>query len=512
MFLAKSKKTIIAIALVAIAALVVSFYYPIYPDEITNIFLVGRNGLDNNNKLWLTPACIESEIYIPFPLIYIYEILFKFYTSIESHRELRYYSLILSIVFICFWIRTVYLKGNTKNIIIILLIFLWPPIYINSFIYLRPEKFMLIFLICSINIYVFRSNNLIFRLIYTVIASLIVINHPKAFYLLPIYLYVMFAEYKHHDLYHKITNYILLISLIIISYQSYVIGSATWVCKPIEFIKLFVASYSLNPTLIFTNVQEFFIKIFELNNAERSYRAVSQLFLRSDYDIGYMPNLIKLQFISIVVSMTILCLLLKIVFQLIKETHKENYFYIIYIITIAVIYLFGGNKSAYDISFIICAILLVVPFVVTKEIYIGKLFLYIFCLIIFISYLKIGKDIKKSWSGPGVQIRHKINYDELFVLKNKIEISNDSILYEDNTVFLFNDIADKYPVTYMMNLATRDNHLLTRNLGNKNYIFIGRCAYLNELTVLEPKLKIKNLENKLINGIPDSVCLSRIQK
>jgi hypothetical protein len=121
-------------------------------------------------------------------------------------------------------------------------------------------------------------------------------------------------------------------------------------------------------------------------------------------------------------------------------------------------------------------------------------------------------NIKKGWTGPGVQINHAIDYDSIIKLKNKYLNDSYSILYEDNTAFIFNDVHDKYPITYIMNLATPANNLVQKNLSDKKYLFIGRCAYINEINKLDPNLKISNLELVSVRGIGDPVCATSISK
>jgi hypothetical protein len=62
----------------------------------------------------------------------------------------------------------------------------------------------------------------------------------------------------------------------------------------------------------------------------------------------------------------------------------------------------------------------------------------------------------------------------------------------------------------MMNLATQNNGLVGRNLSNKNYLFIGRCAYINEILRLESNLNTQILESTSIRGIDDPVCAAYI--
>lgn len=501
------------LALIIILSLYISIYYPIYPDEITNIFLVGRNGLGNSNKLWLTPACLVSNIYIPAPLLYVYELSQYFYNLINTHRGLRFLSLTLSLASIFVWLKIIYNNGLKKHLLVVLLIFLWPPIFINSFIYLRPEKFLIIFLITSIYI-INNKKNIFILIIFFITTVLMVINHPKAFYLLPLYFYTLLIGFKSDDLISKFFKSILVVLTFIISYQTYNIGVQSWICQPIDFIRTFVASYSLNPILLFNNPLDFIYKLFELNNIDRTYRAITQLYIRSKYDIGYMPDIIKVNIISIILFFPFFYLLLKVIYKTVYgiKNVKNNIYFLIYLVSILIIYLFGGNKAGYDIAFIVVAILLIYPFVAPETVNIKKSIFLLLVMIIIYSDIVIGYNIKKGWTGPGVQINHAIDYNSIINLKNKYLNDDYSILYDDNTAFIFNDVHDKYPITYMMNLATSENNLIQKNLSDKKYLFIGRCAYINEITKLDPNLKISNLELVSVRGIGDAVCATSISK
>jgi hypothetical protein len=300
----------------------------------------------------------------------------------------------------------------------------------------------------------------------------------------------------------------------IISYQTYNIGVQSWVCQPIDFIRTFVASYSLNPTLLFNNPLDFVYKLLELNDIDRTYRAITQLYIRYKYDIGYMPDIIKIDILSIILFMPIFYLLLNIIYKTICgiKNVKNNIYYFIYLMSIIIIYLFGGNKAGYDIAFIVVAILLIYPFIAPEIFYIRKSIFLILVTIIIYSYINIGFNIKKGWTGPGVQINYEIDYKSIINLKNKYLNNGYSILYEDNTAFIFDDVHEKYPITYIMNFATPANNLVQKNLSDKKYLFIGRCAYINAINKLDPNLKISNLEVVSVRGIGDAVCATSISK
>lgn len=490
------------ILLIGLSLLGVAALYPIYPDEITNIFLTGRNGIGDGLKLWLTPACTLKPIYIPPPLLYVYELIGQVFDYILTHRSLRATSLFLSFIVFGFWYWLVRNKGTDKNLILILIILTLPPIFINSFVYLRPEKYLLFFLVLSIylNIYSFSKKKTL--TLYSLVFMVGIINHPKAYYFLPLYLYILFRNIGPNNLLVTIYNLVLLGIVSVAAWQNYFLSLETYICEPIPFIRNFISNYALNPGLILKDPAEFFYKLFLFNDFSHTYRAISQFFIRSNYDIGYLPDLINLKF-EYLFNLPIFYIVIKTLYKLLISLYKNDIFYIIYSLLICVIYLFSGNKGAYDTAFIVTSLLLIIPFSVRGKISFSKPILSYFIILILYSYIIIILHITSLWSGPGTQILKKIDYSSIDIkIKNHINNYN-NILYDDNTALLFNGIKEKYPVTYINNLATRENELVRSNLRGKTFLYVGRCVYLDSMRALQDDVIITTYEKFTVQGVSD---------
>jgi hypothetical protein len=497
--------------LIAIFILALAFKYPIFPDEITNIFLVGRNNFQSIEKLWLMPACLVDKIYIPQPLTYIYSISQALYSTAFSPRALRAISILLSITLIFTWARLVISNGDRANLKILLLIFIWPLIFINSFVYLRPEKFFLIFLIFSLFINYRHTKSLIINFLYIVVTLLMLINHPKGFYFLPIFFvtYCKIFEFRPKEIF---LNSVLLVFGGLCTYQIYVLSASTWPCNSVDFVRDFIKIYAVNPAQVLIDPLDFLRQILAANDLHKTERAISQLMLRANYEISYFPNVIDNQLFSYVASTPIAIILIASIYCLAIRLPKTNdkLFCFVYLCSVLCSYLLGANKSPYDISFTVIAVLLIIPFVNGIKIHVPKFIIAFYILFAIYGYISIAKQVFSGWVGPGLQIVEPINFDEINAKVKKYLNRYDYFIYEDNTAFLFKGNKNQYPITYMMNLATRDNNLIKRNIAQKRFLYVGRCAYTNVMRSIQDDVKIETFEVFKVDGIPDAVCIAEI--
>lgn len=498
----------------------IAYIYPIYPDEITNIFLTGRNGIDNSLKLWLMPACVSKEIYIPIPLLYVYSSVELLFNQILTHRALRNISLILSLGMIWFWYWLVKKKGSLDNFWIICLIFLLPPIFVNSFIYLRPEKYILLFLIFSIYLNLYKNTSLATISLYSFIFLVAIINHPKSYYFIIIYLFIIVKNFNKVVELGTIYKLGLLLIVFTVIYQNYFLSLDTYSCNQVPFVRDFISNYALNPMLIFKDPAEFLNKIALFNDFSHSLKAVSQFFIKSDYDIGYLPNIINSKPLIYLINLPIVYLVAKIFYNFIFNfVNKRDVFYIIYLLTIMIVYLFSGNKGAYDIAFTITALIAILPFAVHNKISLYKYNYYYLVLIIIYSYIIMLINLTNSWVGPGVQLLERINYEKISLKTVKYIRDFDSVIYDDSTTFIFNSVKEKYPITYINNLASPENNLVKSNLKGKVFLYVGRCVYLESMKALQQDVEISVFEQFTVEGVTnfyqssgvvDYVCIAKI--
>lgn len=497
---------------IAIFIFALAFRYPIFPDEITNIFLVGRNNFQSIEKLWLMPACLADKIYIPQPLIYIYSVSQSIYSAAFSPRALRGVSILLSITLIFAWTRLVVLRGDKSNLKILLLIFLWPLIFVNSFVYLRPEKFFLIFLVISLFIKYRNTKSLLINFLYIVATLLMLINHPKGFYFLPIFFvtYYKSFEFKPKDI---LINAGYLVFGGICAYQIYGLSASTWPCSSIDFVRDFIKIYAVNPAQLLVDPLDFLRQVLIANDLHKTERAISQLMLRANYEIAYFPNVINNQIFSYIASTPIAIILIASIYALVigLAKSKDKVFCFIYLGSVLCAYLLGANKSPYDISFTVVAVLLIIPFVGRIQINVPKFIVALYILVAIYGYISIAKQVFSGWVGPGLQIVDSIDFDEISVKSKKYLNGYNYFMYEDNTAFLFNGKKYQYPITYMMNLATRDNNLIQSNLAQNKFLYVGRCAYTNIMRSIQVDIKIETFEVFKVNGIPDAVCIAEIK-
>lgn len=467
------------------------------------------------------PACILSDIYIPIPLLFLYDLLGRTFNNILTHPELRVASLGFGMVILISWYFLVKSKGNSNNLDLIAVIFLAPPIFINSFIYLRPEKFLLFFLVFSIYLNLYDNKRLITALLYGLSFGIVIVNHPKSYYFFLIYFFIFYKCINKKNIYSIVGNIAIVLTVLLASLQNYFLTLDAYICNPVPFISSIVSNYALNPLLLIQDPAGFFYKIYSFNDLSHTYRAISQVFIKSNYDIKYLPDIIISKYLIIIINLPIVYVLLKIYYNLLSSSLKnsKDLFLFIYLFTISIVYLFSGNKGAYDIAFTVTSLLIIIPFSIHVEIKIPKIALYYLGILFSVSYCYIVFNLLSGWVGPGVQLIKKINYNEINYRLDKYLENYHNILYEDNTAFMFNNFNEKYPVTYFIHLASGEANLVRRNLKGKTYLFAGRCTYLNAMQAQQPDLIITTLDKFVVDGISefygskdssDYVCISQV--
>lgn len=331
------------------------FYYnfPIFPDEITNNFLSTLNSIHSGKKHWLIQSCTEDN-YDVSSIIYLLNWFYSLpYYFIENNQSFRFFHIFLGTLL---FTLIIYTLKNLKNLILILIVLLsWPLSLINSFVIIRPEYFIIL-LVLSL-IYSLRIKSIFSILLLLISYSFALNAHAKALYFSPLLIFFLFFYFRTHN--NKYFAFGGIFYLLLISYEYYGMYSYLSVGCSYDYINNILSTYQVNPFSFFSNPLKFFNGIYSANDLIRIDRALSQIFLRNNYDIGYLPNIVKYNNIVILLNMLYIYLLI-LYFKNVFIIIKFNLIICIYIFTIISIFILNANKASYDV-FMFLNLLLLIP-------------------------------------------------------------------------------------------------------------------------------------------------------
>ena len=512
----KSIAAYIFIGALALLLVIFSLRFPIYPDEITNIFIVGNIDFSNSRKLWLIPSCLNSPLFINEIIVPIAAINSWFYALISNHQILRLTSLVLGLWMLFFWRFSIAQHGaNLKNTIYSFLIIFWPIFFINTFLYIRPEKLILLFLILCLHTYYNKKYTYYYFIIISIIFCLCLYNHPKAYYFSPIYLYILF---NFIDIKKPITTiFYILIAFYVLSFAIfyYPIHNITWPCPNIEYINNIVKNYAVNPLLIIKDPVEFFVSLYGANDFIRIERALWQILLRQNYDIGYLPSLINSNIIISIVNAPFLLLLILFYLNFVDRLIyiKNLFFPFIYILINIMILIFSANKSAYDISLFFVSNALIAPYILSNSIKNSKVIIIMVVTVSLFGYIKILTKINGGWVGPDTSVVKIIDNSKIATIFSTYINNYDYVLYDDSTFFAVrNQNKIIQPITYFKAYGDKLPDIVKNNLNGNAYLVVTRCVYLDELFSEVSGLSYKEFRRvNDVPGLPDSLCIGELR-
>ncbi len=338
-----------------IASLNFFFFYnfPIFPDEITNNFLSTVCSIYGGNKQWLIESCTVDNFSVS-RIIFIFNWLYSLpFMFIENNHIFRIFHLSLGSVL---FFLIIYTLKNCKELILNLIVLLaWPLSLINSFVIIRPEYFIVLMILSLI--YSIRCKSILSIILLLISFSFALNAHAKALYFSPLVIYFLIAYYWNHKFKYFAIGGIFYV--IFVSYEYYTMYKFLSIGCSYEYINNILSTYQVNPFTLFTNPFMFFNGLHLSNDFIRLDRALSQIFLRNNYDIGYIPNIVKYINITNLVNM----LYIYLFFTYFKKVFfgiKFNFFILVYIFTIISIFILNANKASYDI-FLCINLLLLLP-------------------------------------------------------------------------------------------------------------------------------------------------------
>lgn len=325
--------------------------FPIYPDEITNQYLSSKSSEFNGYKVWLIESCNLNKDKLNLIINIINEIYSYPFNIIKNNYNFRLFNIFLG-GFLYFLIIKLLFK-NDKGDLFLLLLLSWPINYINTFIIIRPEYYILLLLILNISYYISKKNII---LISIVLSYIFAINqHPKVIYYLPLILINLL--YFSGNKISKTIKYFILIFFVYITYIYYKLYLEIYATCIYDYVNNIFQNYQVSPLLLFQNPLLFFEKLIKANDFLRIDRSLSQIILKNNYDIGYLPNIIKYENIAFCINFIYVGLLLYFFKNYIKL--NINLFTSIYTLTILLVFLLNANKATYDVFLLINSLILI---------------------------------------------------------------------------------------------------------------------------------------------------------
>lgn len=346
-------KICLLVGILATFNIIIFYNFPIYPDEITNNFLATINSIYRGNKQWLIESCTLDNLSVPgiiFLFNWIYGLLFF---VVENNHIFRLFHLLLGTIL---FLLIIYTLKNYKILILNVIVLLcWPLSLINSFVLIRPEYFIVLMVLSLI--YSIRCKSILSILLLLITYSFALNAHAKALYFSPLIILFLFSHFWNDKLkYYAFSG---IIYLIFISYEYYGMYKFLSIGCNYEYINNILLTYQVNPFTLFSDPSTFFSRLYFSNDLIRIDRALSQIFLRNNYDIGYLPNIVKYANITNLINMLYIYLLFSY-FKNVYNIIKVDFFICVYLLTVFSIFILNANKASYDI-FLFLNLLILLP-------------------------------------------------------------------------------------------------------------------------------------------------------
>jgi len=175
--------------------------------------------------------------------------------------------------------------------------------------------------------------------------------HAKAIYFAPLYALAIIRSNSFSRTSATIglaaTLYLMAVTIIYALFYSRLAISCEY-----EYINEILKKYQISPFLLISDPLEFLKNVIYANNIPQIDRAISQLMLRNNYDIGYLPNLVGFPYLTTIVNFIYFSLITKYLLCCLRM-FQPNVLVLIYLCTSSAIFLLNANKAAYDMFFYI---------------------------------------------------------------------------------------------------------------------------------------------------------------
>ncbi len=330
------------------------FYnFPIFPDEITNNFLATKYSIYEGNKQWLIESCTEFNFSVS-KIIFIFNWFYSLpFIFIENNFIFRMFHLSLGLAL--FFLIIFSLRNSKELILNLIVLFAWPLWFINSFVIIRPEYFITLMILSLV--YIIRCKSILSIFFLLISYSFALNAHAKALYFLPLIICFLISYFWSH----KFKYYVLCVIfyLFYISYEYYGMYKFLSIGCGYDYINNILSNYQVNPFKFFSDPISFFKQLYTSNDLIRIDRALSQILLRNNYDIGYLPNIVKYTSIVNFINMIYIYFLFSY-FKKVFTVIKIDFFICTYLLTVFSIFILNANKASYDI-FLILNLLVLIP-------------------------------------------------------------------------------------------------------------------------------------------------------
>lgn len=235
------------VGLIACFNFFIFYNFPIFPDEITNNFLATKYSVYEGNKQWLIESCTDDN-FIVSKIIFIFNWFYSLpFIFIENNHIFRIFH--LSIGLALFFLIIFSLRNSKELILNLIVLLAWPLWFINSFVIIRPEYFIIL-LILSL-VYVIRCKSILSIFSLLISYSFALNAHAKALYFFPLIICFLISYFWNH----KFKYYVLCVIfyLIYISYKYYSMYKFLSIGCNYEYINNILSNYQVNPFKFFSD-------------------------------------------------------------------------------------------------------------------------------------------------------------------------------------------------------------------------------------------------------------------
>lgn len=299
------KISAIAVVTLFVGTLITVFLFPIYPDEITIRYTLSRIIEDYPFKNSASPFC-ESSLLREFQWYQYFPALVNwlFHGTASSPIALRTMGLLIALaeffILIKIFLKISFTNLNSNISFNKLIICIGIVVSIMSlgnfpiFIILNRNEQLIIFSLIGL-LFLFNELkienynqrlNIIYVIVYFTLLQLLLYAHPKSLFLTPVLMFIgikLLLNFK--KIYSKI---LFLIIFILLVFSYYYFWKTAYLCSEKNSIEILHKSFSIDPTLIYSNINYFFQIVTSSFFDFTKY--INHLIFLESYEVDYLPS------------------------------------------------------------------------------------------------------------------------------------------------------------------------------------------------------------------------------
>ncbi len=468
-----------------IRTLHVAYLFPIYPDEIAERILLSRFWFDFPIKFDLLPMCKKASY--RYPVVWYFPGLVEWLWHSQT-ANLKIFR-IIGVGTSCLFFLSVVYKLCQRNINFFahfykkIIFFMLALGLVASLLYIgvvpfflvtvRPEQIILLFLSLLLILFAMRpatsSERNVLILIYFISVSMLLYQHPKTFFLLPVLLVIAYRLFAHCNKYVVVSLFLALIFLVIANYAAW---KQVYDCSNSPPVDKFFATFNLNFKNITHDTPAFFSEVwqsfldYESEIHSISFQTISEInyipSIGMNHGLVFFNNFIYMNYIIIFGVVLISSLVLYVFDVLKKNVLTPNLLTIVLFLCSFSNLIINRCKHWYDAGYLWCLLVLTAIFYVSNYVpnlskrrvtYVALIyFLLVGIVSQFYFVKKYAPPLKDGYTGPGVSIatyHHDIIQKELMnatLLCHIDRKSSKNLILDDETYLYFQQ--SRYPLAF----------------------------------------------------------------